>query len=221
MYSPASVLSSYERLPDKIGEIVLYIIRHAEVKNDKQKLIRGLSNQGLDDKGQEQAKELADFFSDRPLSGIYTDDLKRAYQTALPIAAEQDLEVEIDAMLRSWDVGSDLEGKPIEKNRDEIAELRQQPDKIPPGGQSWADYTKQVESWFTRYVTQGMDNDDPVAVVTHGSAIQVLWNGLGEEVDADKYDEIPLEPAGVAGIYLTRFGQKVRILRGKGVALDE
>jgi broad specificity phosphatase PhoE len=60
---------------DRIGEVVLYIARHAEIKKDVEGKMRGLLNDPLDAKGEKQAEELAAIFADKPLYAIYTDDL--------------------------------------------------------------------------------------------------------------------------------------------------
>jgi len=123
--------------------------------------------------------------------------------------------------LRSWDVGSDLEGEPIEDHEDDIKEFRQQPDKVPVGGQSWGDYQNQVENFIHHYLNVAMDSEHPIVILTHGSAIQVIWGMFGEDVDSEKYDKIPLEPAGIAALYLTRMGSRIKILEGAGDNLDE
>jgi broad specificity phosphatase PhoE len=220
-YSPSMFLSSIGT-ESKIGEPILYIVRHAEVTLDKTNTIRGLMNPGLNSKGKNDAQELADFFADIDLSAIYVDDLKRTIQTALPLASEKKITVQVDPDLRSWDVGTELEGEKIKKHEDDIAELRQQPDKVPVGGQSWGDYQKQIESALSRYIGMALDAPSPIAIFTHGSAVQIIWQSLGEELeDVDKYDEIPLEPAGVAAVYMTRFGVKLKVLKGAGENLDE
>jgi probable phosphoglycerate mutase len=215
-YSPALLLSSIDS-DSKIGTAILYIVRHAEVALDKTKTIRGLMNPGLDDKGKEDAQGLVEFFKDIELSAIYTDDLKRAYQTALPVAYDKDITIEIDPELRSWDVGTELEGEKIEDHEDDIAELRQQPDKVPVGGQSWGDYGEQINGALSHYIGIGLESSNPVLIVTHGSAIQIIWESLGEELDnVEEYADIPVEPAGVMAVYPTRFGMKVKILKGEG-----
>src|SRR5579863_6633130 len=92
-HSPTSILS-------KLGTTVMYVVRHCEIKQDKKKIVRGLLNEGLDDKGKEDAKKVADFFKDINVGGVVTDDLLRTRETALPVAVEKDEELEIDPRLR-------------------------------------------------------------------------------------------------------------------------
>lgn len=217
MYFPTSLLDDRGPLSsasDKLGKPLLYIVRHANVAEDSEGKIRGLLNPGLDAKGKRGAKDVADFFKDIPLSAIYADDLKRTIQTALPLAAEKELELQIDPELRSWDIGTEMEGELISKHEDAIAEYRQQPHKVPVAGQSWGDYKEQVEDFMRRYISRALDFPNPIVLFTHGSAIQIIWEMLGEDVDSNKYDEIPLEPAGISALYLSRLGCRIKILEG-------
>lgn len=204
---------------DKIGSIILYIVRHAEIKKDAEGKMRGLLNDPLDAKGEKQAQQLADLFRDRYVSAVYSDDLKRTKQTLEPIAAAKDLVINIDCDLRSWDVGA-LEGKSIEANKDKIKAFKSQPDTIPVGGQSWRDYIEQVRRFFSRYWTMGLESG-PLMLVLHGSGIQLIWQMLGAMEASAEYDQTPLEPAGVAAIYLGREGPVVKVIRGGKRYRDE
>lgn len=198
---------------DKVGEVVLYIARHAEVRKDREGKMRGLINDSLDEKGQKQADELAAMFEDKPLYAVYVDDLKRTQQTIEPLAAKKGLKLRVDPDLRSWDVGSDLEGKSIEANKDTIKRLKSQPDLVPVGGQSWGDYQQQVRRFFSRYWEMGLESG-PIMLVLHGSGIQTIWEDLGAMESSSAYDQTPLEPSGLAAIYCGRNGPMVKVLRG-------
>lgn len=221
MYSQANILNSYAptQVLSKVGEPVIYVARHAEVTLDKQDRIRGLVNPGLTEKGKADAQKLVTFFGETPIGGIVTDDLKRTYQTALPLAGAKGITIEVDPRLRSWDVGTELEGKPIEDHEDEITKLKNQPEMVPVAGESWGDFNKKINDSFQEWLRKSMDGD-PYVIVTHGSGIQVIWQGLGETTGVE-YAEIPIQPAGVAAIYLTREGFKPVIIAGAGENEDE
>src|SRR5215472_8641886 len=103
---------------DRVGQPILYLVRHAEVPGDKKGTMRGLLNEKLDEDGKQQTAELAQLFADKYVAAGYTDDLKRTQQTIQPIAASKGFTIGIEPELRSWDVGYDLEGRSIEANRD-------------------------------------------------------------------------------------------------------
>lgn len=206
---------------DKIGQVILYIMRHGNVAMDSKGTMRGLMNPTLDDKGRKQAEEVAEFFKDIQLSGVVSDDLERTIQTSLPIAEQKHLELQIDVELRSWDVGSDLEGKSIEKNRDAIVRLKTQPWIIPVGGQSWGNYEQQCVDCLDRYMAKGMDSSYPWLITAHGSFIQVVAAHLKFMKKSLEYDGTPVEPSGIIAVYLTRAGAEMKILRGAKETKDE
>ncbi len=205
----------------KIGEIVLYVIRHAQVPMDKDGTIRGLLNPSLDSKGRRDAAKVAEFFKEIPLSFVVTDDLKRTQQTGKPLADAKKLRMEIDPDLRSWDVGTELEGEDIEENADEIARLKTHPQLVPVGGQSWGNYERQAGDSFDRYVERSLGEPLPGAIVVHGSYIQILAVRLGYEEADSAYDHTCTDPAGIIAIYLTRAGLVMKILEGEREATDE
>ena len=206
---------------DKIGGILLYILRHANVSEDAKGTMRGLKNPSLDEKGEKQRDELGDYFRDIPLSGIACDDLDRTQQTVLPIADSHKLELQIDLDLRSWDIGPDLEGKSIEGHKAEILRLKTQPWIVPVGGQNWGGYEGQSIEALYRYVHKGMDSAYPWLICWHGSGIQVAAVELKLMEKTHEYDITPIEPSGIIAVYLMRTGLRARILRGAQGGTDE
>lgn len=204
----------------KLGEVLLYIVRHALVDKDSKGQMRGTLNDPLNDEGDQQAIDLAELFKDKPISAIYSDDLKRTYHTAITIAHEKGLEVIQDTDLRSWDIGPDLEGRSIEANESAIRELKMQPDKIPVGGESWGDFEAKTIRAFNRYVDKAMSADAPIMLVIHGSGIQVIWDYIGAQDKNAAYDSTPLENAGAAAISLSRNGYRVKVLEGAKELVD-
>jgi broad specificity phosphatase PhoE len=206
---------------DKIGAVILYVIRHANVAEDKEGTIRGLLNPGLDDKGRRDREKIVSFFKEIPLSFIVTDDLKRTQQTAKPLADAKKLRLEIDPNLRSWDVGSELEGEEIEEHKDEIARFKTNPQLVPIGGQSWANYEVQVDDSLHRYVDRSLGTLDAGAMVVHGSYIQIVSVRLGFEEHDPAYDHTCVEPGGIIAVYMTRQGLLMKPLLGEKESEDE
>jgi broad specificity phosphatase PhoE len=206
---------------DKIGSVLLYGVRHANVAEDKKGTIRGTLNPSIDEKGEKQRDELGEFFEDIALSGIATDDLARTQETVLPIAEAKNLELQVDIDLRSWDVGPELEKKSIETHKQEIIRLKTQPWMVPIGGQSWGEYEGQALTGFYRYLHKGMDSAFPWLIGIHGSLIQVVAVELKFVEKKYEYDATPMEPSGVFAVYLTRQGLMMKILRGEKDVRDE
>ena len=204
----------------KLGKVVMYLVRHCLVDLDTEEKIRGTQNVPLNPEGEEEAAELADFFRDIPISAIYSDDLDRTYHTAISIGKAKDLEVKQDVLLRSWDVGADLEGKSIDANRWEIRKLKMQPDLVPVGGESWADCMERAMQTLTKYTAIALEATAPIILVLHGSMLQLLWELMGFAQDEHEYDTTPIEPSGIIAVYLTRNGYGAQILREAKEAVD-
>lgn len=222
MYSPASLLNPVRDFggAPQIGAPILYVVRHAQNDDDRMGKIRGLKDQPLNSAGERQLNDLREFFSERPVLAVYTDDLSRTRATAMAVALACNCGVEEDLGLRSWDVGK-LEGKSMEAHKLEIQDFKTHPDKVPPAGQSWNDFEHRAHESMARAIRRGMESSAPIAVVTHGSWIQLFFERYGDwDANAD-YDHTPLDQCGVAALYLTRDGMDLKILRGAKEAADE
>lgn len=86
----------------------LVLIRHANAGADGR--ICGSTDVPLIRAGRRQAELLADELSSHPLAAVYSSPLRRALETAAPLAAAHGLEPEVDTRLREIDFG-DLEGR--------------------------------------------------------------------------------------------------------------
>src|SRR5688572_16594234 len=85
---------------------LLLLIRHGE--NDftkKHKLAGYTPNVHLNERGQSQARALADALKEVPIKAIYSSPLERAVETATPIAAARGLDVQVEAGLIETNVG--------------------------------------------------------------------------------------------------------------------
>lgn len=204
----------------KMGSVLMYLVRHALVDLDTEERIRGTQNVPLNAEGEEEAAEVADFFRNIPIAAIYSDDLDRTYHTAIAIGKAKHLEVQKDVLLRSWDVGSDLEGKSIEANRLEIREYKMQPHLVPTGGESWEHCMSRAVTTLAKYTEIALVSSGPIILVLHGSLLQLLWELMGNATDTHEYDTTPIEPSGIIAVYASRTGYKTRILREAKEAVD-
>lgn len=222
-YSPASLLNpvgDFGGAPT-LGAPILYVVRHAQNDDDANDKIRGLKDQPLNDAGEKQLDGLRSFFEGKMVLSVYTDDLSRTRATAMAVAQACGCGVETDIGLRSWDVGSKLEGRSMAAHKLEIADLKTHPSKVPVGGQSWGAFEQQACDALERAIRRGMESSAPVAIVTHGSVIQLFFQKYGEWPENASYDMTPLDQAGVAALYLTREGTEVKALRRAKDSPDE
>jgi broad specificity phosphatase PhoE len=83
----------------------LLLARHGETDWNSERRWQGHSDQPLNDRGREQARELADSLVGRRIDAVSSSDLWRARETAEIVAGRLGLPVEIDRGLREVDVG--------------------------------------------------------------------------------------------------------------------
>jgi broad specificity phosphatase PhoE len=90
----------------------IILIRHGESLGNKDRIILGHTDLDLSEHGYLQANTTAEYLKNQKIDAIYSSDLKRAYNTALPHAKIRNLEVICDKNLREIYVG-DWEGLPV------------------------------------------------------------------------------------------------------------
>ncbi len=83
----------------------ILLIRHGESLANAIGVFLGHTDLGLSELGKQQARETADLLRDEPISAIYTSDLLRAYETAIPIAESHGLEIHPSKQLREIHIG--------------------------------------------------------------------------------------------------------------------
>jgi broad specificity phosphatase PhoE len=84
----------------------MHLVRHGETDWNHELRWQGHSDVPLNERGREQARELADKLSGIRFSAVYASDLSRAAETARIVADRLSLPVQTDAALREIDVGS-------------------------------------------------------------------------------------------------------------------
>ncbi len=172
----------------------LLLARHGETDWNRDRRWQGHADRPLTARGRAQAADLAARLADIPLDAIYASDLRRARETAEPVATAHGLELIQLPELREVNVGS-WQGL----TRDE-AEAR-----FPAGfqrwreggtgwedGESYGEMSARVLGAVERIADEHLGGR--VLIVTHGGPIRAIHGGaLGMDVEA--YRRIrPVEP---------------------------
>jgi len=152
----------------------LILVRHGETHWNKDGLVQGAdSDIELNDTGLKQARRLAAFLKDEPVSAVLSSPLCRAKATAEVIASQHQLPVETDEGLKELKVG-DLEGTSISNlpttfSRFLLKWWRDGEAMKLPNGESLVDLQqrvwKAVEGLIERHRTSADPNRDGTAVV--------------------------------------------------------
>ena len=87
-------------------ETTLFLVRHGETVDNARQIMQGQTQGELNERGKEQARQVARRLADETLDAVVSSDLQRAVQTAEIIAAPHGLTVMTTPLLRERDWGS-------------------------------------------------------------------------------------------------------------------
>jgi probable phosphoglycerate mutase len=161
---------------------VLWLVRHGESTWNTLGLAQGHCDQArLTRLGQRQAWDVASQLRGRPVGALFSSDLRRALETAAPLAEVTGLAVTRDARLRERCLGV-LEGAAAAAigptanglRGDEVVE----PDAHPEGGESLREFYRRVAGFAdelaARCRAMEAERAGEIAVVAHGGTLRVL-----------------------------------------------
>jgi broad specificity phosphatase PhoE len=90
---------------DATDRTTVYLARHGQTPLNESGVLRGLADPPLDETGQRQARRLGAALGVRNLSAVVASPLRRAMQTAAPVAERAGLQVVADQCLVDRDYG--------------------------------------------------------------------------------------------------------------------
>lgn len=156
---------------------VLYLVRHGQSTWNAAARLQGQTpDPGLTPLGRQQAREAAARLEGTGVEAIYSSDLRRAVQTATPIADNLGMEIRLSPALRERGYGS-LEGHPSADAVELAGDIDWlDPDVCPGGGESLRD----VHTRASYAVAQCVDRhpDAAIVLVSHGDTIRVIAASL-------------------------------------------
>lgn len=163
--------------------MLLILVRHGETESNRERLALGREDVPLNERGRRQAAALTASLAGVPATAIYASPLRRAVETARPLAEVLGLEVQVDDDLIEMAVG-DLEGlspqELSERHGDFLREWfsTQAGNLRMPGGESLQDV--QDRAWAAIERLRERHPEETVVVVTHNFTIHaILCRALG------------------------------------------
>ena len=84
----------------------IFLVRHGETVDNARQIMQGQTQGALNEKGREQARQVAERLREEPVDVVVASDLQRAIETAEIIAAPHGLPVVTMPLLRERDWGS-------------------------------------------------------------------------------------------------------------------
>ena len=104
---------------DAAKETTILLVRHGETVDNARQIMQGQTQGELNERGREQARQVAERLATDPVDVIIASDLRRAIQTAEIIAAPHSLSVVTTPLLRERDWGG-FTGRYIPELRGEV-----------------------------------------------------------------------------------------------------
>ena len=160
----------------------LHLVRHGETEWNRDGRIQGWADTPLSERGHEQARELAATLGERSIGAIYSSDLRRAYETAEPLAQRLGLHVRTTSALRERNFG-DNEGRVSHEVAAELGTTSgttwHRADDRHPGGESIREVYGRVAD-FLDQLLQAPPAEE-IAIVTSGGPIRFATAYLARE----------------------------------------
>ena len=198
----------------------LLLVRHGLTKMTGPVLAGRTPGVHLDERGRQQAEQVAERLAPLPLAAIVTSPLERCQETAAAIAADRDVEVESDDRLGECRYG-DWTGQELKKLvKDPLWKVVQAHPSaaVFPGGESLRETQARAVAAIRAH-NQAVGPDATWVAVTHGDVIKaVLADALGMHLDL--FQRIIVDPCSVSVVRYTDLRPFVARMNDTGGAVD-
>ncbi len=155
----------------------IILVRHGETVWNREGRLQGHRDSPLTSIGRAQAEAIAERISRIPVGALYSSDLGRARETALPIAARAGLSPRYDGRLRERRLGifeGLTEAEIVARYPSEWALFRERdPDWVVPGGESARERSERTVSFLEELAARHLG--EVVVAVTHGGILDGLF----------------------------------------------
>ncbi len=197
----------------------LMLMRHGETMANRGMRYIGSRDDALTEHGRDQARLLAEALAPVPVTAVYSSPRQRAYQTALPIAASHQLEVQVIDELRESDFGT-WEGLSraevmtrSAQDAEHLLAWERDSSLAPPAGESLEAMYQRVNAAIISLAE--MHPDQTLVLVSHVGPIKaILCAALGLPVSAAF--RIFLDPATISVVDWKQPYPVVRLVNSHG-----
>jgi probable phosphoglycerate mutase len=169
----------------------LHFIRHGETDWNVGRRVQGNTDVPLSARGRKQADELATRLASWPIGAIYSSDLRRALETARPLAERLGLEPIVDPILRERNFGvfEGLLDSEVEALLEDPQVFWRDADTRPEKGESRREVWNRVTGFLDRLLAD--PPADEIAIVSHGGPIRLAAAYLArEDVESMTWREV-------------------------------
>jgi len=194
----------------------LFLIRHGENEWTERGALAGRTpSVPLNEKGKEQANQVAERLKVQPITAVYSSPLLRCLESAQPLAAALNLSITVEPGVLEVDYGDWRGG--------ELKELSKRPEwKLVqifpggfrfPGGETLREVQNRVITTLERIRTEHAG--EVVAVYAHGDVLRTsLAYYLGTPLDL--FQRIQISTASISVVAFHRFGPSILAMNDSG-----
>lgn len=160
----------------------IYLARHGETDYNRHGRFQGWLPVGLNERGREQAAELARRAAGCGFTALWCSPLARARETAEIVADRIGLTPREDPRLAETEAGewTDLSFEEVQSRQPELFArfVSGDPTFAFPGGESFADHADRVMASLADIA----DQDKPALVICHGVVIRLALARIGQSI---------------------------------------
>lgn len=160
---------------------LIYLVRHGESLGNAKRIYLGHTNLDLSELGYEQANITAEYLKDVKIDAVYSSDLLRAHNTAVPHAALRNLTVNDSTKLREIFLG-DWEGAEVDmliKDHydDFVIGWKENFGTFTvPGGESVQGAAQRMHDEVLRIAKENVGKT--VLIASHAAVIRSMWGKI-------------------------------------------
>ena len=166
-----------QRIPKKIGDSRIILIRHGETNWNKEGRFQGQIDIPLNEKGKEQASKASQYLEEIEFTKAFSSSMKRPYETAKIILKNENLQIEkVDSLV---EISHGLwEGKLEEEIKQKWPEMlknwHEKPESvIMPEGESIKQVSdRAISAW--NLICKSQNEDDITLLVAHDAVNKTL-----------------------------------------------
>lgn len=166
---------------DKVSKTTIYIIRHGESLGNKKSIFLGHTDWDITELGYKQADMTAEALKNVNFDAIYSSDLIRAYNTAVPNARIRNMEIITNTDLREIYAG-DWDGKSKEEITDKWGDLFTRDWRFKfgtfkiPGGEAVLSAGERFQNALTKIAET--HNGQTILIVSHAAVIRSFYSKI-------------------------------------------
>ena len=172
----------------------IMIIRHGESLANAERIYLGHTDWDLSERGRAQAEAVAERLAGERIDAIYSSDLTRAYNTALPHARRRGMGVVTSVALREIYLGL-WEGRPVDELEEEwpfefgtVWRLKFGTCEV-PGGESTRDAGERFRAAITEIARE--NEGKTVLVASHAAVIRAFWGNISGICPEELGERVP------------------------------